>query len=127
MKLQERANAGPGSPIRPGAAPGEPEVIVEKEVVEVEKKLGFLQRSGLTWHHVAAGSGVMPRIVEKEVVVQKVVQSGITEEEVQRIQWQASQSRAGGVFVAAVLAWLVSDCVDFKHEISDSDMKHSCR
>jgi len=70
MKLQERANAGPGSPIRPGAAPGEPEVIVEKEVVEVEK------------------------IVEKEVVVQKVVQSGITEEEVQRIQWQVEQERA---------------------------------
>ena len=44
----------------------------------------------------------MPRIVEKEVVVQKVVQSGITEEEVQRIQWQARQSGAAGVFVGAV-------------------------
>ena len=39
MKLQERANAGPGSPPRAPGAPGEPEVIVEKEVVEVEKSL----------------------------------------------------------------------------------------
>jgi len=71
MKLQERNMAGgPGSPPRPPGQAGEPEVIVEKEVVEVEK------------------------IVEKEVVVEKVVQSGITDEEVQRIQWQVEQERA---------------------------------
>jgi len=73
MKLTEK---GPGSggglrPPRPPGAPGqEQEVIVETEVIEVEK------------------------IVETEVVVQKVVQNGITDADIANMQANLEQERA---------------------------------
>ncbi|CAJ1360312.1 unnamed protein product [Effrenium voratum] len=67
-QLQARAGGGAGVPRPP--VPGDPgEVVVEKEVVEVE------------------------RIVEKEVLIEKIVHSGVTDEDVQRMQLQVEQER----------------------------------
>lgn len=63
LKMQLEKRGGPGSPPRPPPQEGD-DVVVETEVVEVEK------------------------IVEKEVVVEKVINSGLTDEDVRRLQHQ---------------------------------------
>ncbi|CAK9084695.1 Kinesin-like protein KIF3A (Microtubule plus end-directed kinesin motor 3A) [Durusdinium trenchii] len=82
LKMQLEKRGGPGSPPRAPPMEGE-EVVVETEVVEVEKTLGPMGSESSTG-----------RIVEKEVLVEKVVNSGMTDEDVRRLQMQVEQERA---------------------------------